>query len=67
MHPAAPALDANGCRYWDQSVEDEANWLAGALLVSEEAALQVVRRGPSLQEAAAEYGTSVDMMRSAST
>ena len=43
--------------------EEEAQWLAGALLISDEAALSIVRRKLSLQDAAQLYGVSVDMIR----
>ncbi len=44
-------------------MEDEANWLSGALLVSEEAALSVIRRGWSLAVASAHYGVTQSMMK----
>ena len=47
LHTPTPALDERGCRVWDREVEDEADWLSGALLVPEEAALAIVRRGPN--------------------
>lgn len=62
-HEPAPALDADGMRDWNAEQEGEAQWLAGALLVSEEAALNIIRRGLSLADAAKLYGTSVDMIR----
>lgn len=63
LHPPRPALNGNGCRDWDQEQELEANWLAGALLIPDEAALLTVRRGLSLVEAAEVYGVSEPMMR----
>lgn len=39
--PAA-AVYGRGCRVWVWEAEDEANWLCGALLVPEEAALHTV-------------------------
>lgn len=63
QHPARPALDNRGCRDWDSDVEDEATWLAGALLVSEEAALAIVRTGISVAEAAKTYGVSTRMIQ----
>ena len=62
-HPPEPAMDGRGCRYWKRDIEDEANWLSGALLVPEEAALSVVRRGWSLEVASAHYGVTQKMMR----
>lgn len=63
LHPPTPALDDRGCRDWDPDVESEADWLAGALLVTEEAALRIVRLGLSIPVAAAQYGVSEPMMR----
>ncbi len=37
LHLPAPALGARGCRNWNPVLELEAEWLAGALLISEEA------------------------------
>lgn len=63
QHPPGPALDGTGCRDWDQELEEEANWLAGALLVSDEAAIAVARSGMSTENAARKYGVSPKMMR----
>ncbi len=58
-----PAMDGHGCRLWNSDVEDEANWLSAALLVPEEAALLIVRRGWSLGIAATKYGVTERMVR----
>ena len=63
FHAPTPAMDGQGCRLWDSDAEDEANWLSAALLVPEEAALLIVRRGWSLARAAAEYGVTEKMIR----
>lgn len=63
MHPPTAALDHRGCRHWDGDMEEEANWLAGALLISDEAAISVVRRGLTLEGASATYGVSRPMMQ----
>lgn len=63
LHPATPALDDTGCRNWDQEIEDEASWLAGTLLVPDEAAVMIVRKGLSIDEAATMFGTSLSMMK----
>jgi len=63
LHEPMPALDGAGCRNWDRAAEDEAQWLAGALLITEEAALMIARRGMSLAEAALAFGTSEPMVR----
>jgi Zn-dependent peptidase ImmA (M78 family) len=62
-HKPAPAFDGDGMREWNAEQEEEAQWLAGALLISEDAALSVVRRNLSLDDAAQLYGTSVEMVR----
>jgi uncharacterized protein DUF955 len=51
-HRPGPALDHRGCRLWNAEQEEEANWLAGALLISEETALQIARAGEPVDEAA---------------
>jgi Zn-dependent peptidase ImmA (M78 family) len=63
LHPPRPALDAKGCRHWNDDVEDEAEWLSGALLISEEAALSIARRRLPLDQAATFYGVSQQMVR----
>ena len=62
-HEPGPALDAIGCRYWDEVAEQEADWLSGALLISEEAALSIARSGWTLEEAAQKYGVSQQLIR----
>ena len=63
LHPATPALGPGGCRDWDPMVEQEAEWLAGALLISEEAALWIARQGLTLDQAASHYGVSRQMIQ----
>ena len=63
LHTPTAAIDGRGCRVWDRDAEAEANWLSGALLVPEEAALQIVRRGWSMSEAAARYGVTPKMIQ----
>jgi Zn-dependent peptidase ImmA (M78 family) len=62
-HPQRPAFDNRGCRHLDPAAEEEANWLGPALLVSDEAALHIVRRGLLLADAAIAYGVSEQVMR----
>lgn len=62
-HQPSQALDERGCRLWDQTVEDEANWHSGALLIPAPAAWMVAAHGTSLQRAALRYGVSEQMMR----
>ena len=63
LHTPVAAVDGRGCRVWDRDVEAEANWLSGALLVPEEAALQIVQRGLSMPQAAAKYGVTPKMVQ----
>lgn len=62
QHPPAQALDDGGCRIWRQDIEDEAEWLAGALLVSEDAALAIAAGKWGKSEAAARLGVSPRMI-----
>jgi Zn-dependent peptidase ImmA (M78 family) len=62
-HPPTPALNEVGSRNWDQTMEDEASWLGGALLVSEEAALMIARKKWPLFQAALHFRVSEDMIR----
>lgn len=63
QHPRTPAMDDSGCRIWNQDIEDEANWLAGCLLIPEPAALAIARGRWSIAEAAARFGVSEAMIR----
>ena len=63
LHTPAAAIDGRGCRVWDSDTEAEANWLSGALLVPEEAALHIVRHGWSMPEAATRYGVTPKMVQ----
>ncbi|SRR6266487_4355637 len=63
LHEPIPAFGEHGCRIWRDEVEDEAQWLAGALLVSEEAAVAMARRKLPIDVAASRYGVSEQMMR----
>jgi 8-oxo-dGTP pyrophosphatase MutT (NUDIX family) len=62
LHDPTPALDDHGCRLWNQNIEDEAQWLAGALLVTEDAALWIARGGASISAAATKFGVSGQMI-----
>lgn len=62
LHEPTPALDDHGCRLWDQNIEDEASWLAGALLLPEDAALMIARRGWTSDQAAEHYAISTRMV-----
>jgi hypothetical protein len=61
-HPAKPAFDSDGQRNWDSDLEREAEWLGGALLISDEAAIAIVRRQLSDDAAAEEFCVSQSML-----
>ncbi|MYQ30530.1 ImmA/IrrE family metallo-endopeptidase [Streptomyces cellulosae] len=63
QHRPTPALDDRGCRLWDQDVEDEAQFLSGALLVPEDAALAIARGRFTKPAAAAHFGVSEKMIQ----
>lgn len=62
LHPPTPPLNDTGCRNYNQAVEEEANWLAGTLLIPAEAALNIVIKQISIVAAAFEYGVSKEMV-----
>lgn len=61
-HPPTPAMDDTGCRVWNQDVEDEAAWLAGCLLLPEDAALTIARGHLTVESAARRFGVSTAMI-----
>jgi Zn-dependent peptidase ImmA (M78 family) len=61
-HPPAPILDEFGCRQFNRTHEEEANWLGPALLISEEAALQIIEQRMTLTAAVSTYGVSRDLI-----
>lgn len=63
LHPPTPAFNEIGCRDVDKVVEEEATWLAGVLLVPDEAALHIVRQGMSFDSAATWYGVSMSLIQ----
>lgn len=60
-HPCAPPLTESGERARDGGIEAEANFLAGALLIPNEAAIHIVRRGMG-STAQNVYGVSQPML-----
>jgi Zn-dependent peptidase ImmA (M78 family) len=48
---------------FDQGQEEEANWLGGTLLITEEACLYACRKNLSVSDAATEMGVSEELMR----
>ena len=63
LHTPTAAIDGRGCRVWARETEAEANWLSGALLIPEEAAIHIVRRGWSKRDAATMYGVTPKMIQ----
>jgi Zn-dependent peptidase ImmA (M78 family) len=63
LHDPSPPLDDRGCRLWNQDIEDEAEFLGGALLITEEAALWIVRSEMSLSEAGSRFQVSEKMVK----
>jgi Zn-dependent peptidase ImmA (M78 family) len=59
-HPFTQAvLTVDGCRAVDPAFEQEANWLAGELLIPFKAAMSWAKRGASDNEVALHYGVSL--------
>jgi Zn-dependent peptidase ImmA (M78 family) len=62
-HPPSPILSPEGCRYWNTRVEEEADWLAAALLIPREGALTLTKRSLPIDRIAAKYGVSKQLCR----
>ncbi|MGN6221868.1 MAG: ImmA/IrrE family metallo-endopeptidase [Microbacterium sp.] len=62
LHDPTPAVDGSGCREWDQVMEDQAQWMAGALLIHEVGLVTALRRGNDVRDIARRYGASEDMV-----
>lgn len=62
-HPFTPALGMGGCRKWNEDLEAEADWLAGALLVPREGALEWMQDSGSLEDGAEHFGVSRALFR----
>jgi Zn-dependent peptidase ImmA (M78 family) len=63
MHPSTPALGDSGCRIFNKDVEDEAGYLSGCLLVTEEVTFKIARGHWSPSEAASRLMVSEAMIR----
>lgn len=61
-HEPQQSIIVGGCRKWNAKMEDEADWLAGELLVPRIAALDIVRRRTPVRLAAQAYGVSHKLM-----
>ena len=62
-HAPASNLAAAASRQYDKVQEREANYLGPALLISEEAALSIIRRGLTRAEASTEYSVTEDVVQ----
>ena len=62
LHEPVPALDEIGCRNLNSTNEEEADWLASELLVTEEMALAVARGQFTRRDAERRLGVSPQML-----
>lgn len=62
-HPPKPPFDASGNRHYDKTLEDEANWLGPALLISPEAAMHIAEQGYSVSAASNLFNVTEDVVR----
>lgn len=62
-HEPHVAISSEGCRHWDRTIEEEADWLAGTILVPEAAALHIASMAIPVDQAAEVYNVSGPMMR----
>lgn len=62
-HTPHPPFCKHGRRVFDRQLEDEANWLGPALLVSNEAAQWALRSGMTVETAGLHFGVSNVLMR----
>ncbi|WP_313931715.1 ImmA/IrrE family metallo-endopeptidase [Nostoc punctiforme] len=62
QHQPDEVFNKCGCRNFNQEYEDEANWLGPALLISEEAALHIVKTPMTIDEAVEYYRASKEVI-----
>jgi len=62
QHPPMEPFGDYGCRNFNKGLEDEANWLGPALLISEEAALHIVDNGMTIPQAVEHYGVTKEVV-----
>lgn len=63
LHEPRPALDGAGCRNWEDGIEEQAQRLAGSLLIPRRAAFLAARAGESAASLGERYGVSEQMAR----
>lgn len=61
-HSSESLVNSSGCRILDPGAEEEANCLAGHILIPDEAAVHIVRSGQSPESACNAYGVSREML-----
>ena len=61
-HPSTQPFDHTGCRNFDEDMEDQANCLAGHVLIPNEAAQQIVWSGRDPEAVCDDYGVSRQML-----
>jgi hypothetical protein len=62
-HPFTLPIDSTGIRNFDRDIEDEANWLGPVILISDEAALHIVREAMDTRTACTTYEVSGPLLR----
>jgi len=62
-HPLSVPFNDYGCRNFNKDIEDEANWLGPALLISEEAALHIAKHRMNATTAAQYYGCTPSVIK----
>lgn len=62
LHPPTEPFSEHGCRNFNKEIEEEANWLGPALLISDEAALHIVKNEMSIDEASKFYNVSREVI-----
>jgi IrrE N-terminal-like domain len=62
-HEFTLPIDTTGCRVIDRDVEDEANWLGPTILISNEAAIHILRRAMDDEATCREYGVTSAVLR----
>ena len=62
-HPFSLPIDISGCRNIDRDIEDEAAWLGATILISNEAALHILRSDLDDDAACKIYGVSLQLLR----
>lgn len=62
-HPPSAVLGDGRCRYWDQSLETQADWLGSALLVPRDGLLRWVSKRRGLVGAESYFGVSSQLLK----